>query len=114
MVSRSLANSSTTPGSSTSTTFSRTRRKGGGFVIPSFGNFDSVNPFIRKGRKATGMDYTTALIYERLMFKADDEPSSQYGWLAESVLLADDLKSITRMGGMLNAKPKGARSRWSG
>lgn len=65
--------------------------KTGAIRIPVLGNFDNLNFFIRKGREPTGMDYDTgALIYDRLMFRVDDEPYSQYGWLAESVRLADD------------------------
>ena len=65
--------------------------KAGRIKIPQLGNFDTLNPFIRKGRKVAGMSYTNgALIYDRLMYRADDEPSSQYGWLAEAVMLADD------------------------
>lgn len=55
------------------------------------GNFDSLNPFVRKGRPAIGFSYYLMLsTYDRLMFQTDDEPSSQYGWLAEAVMLADD------------------------
>lgn len=65
--------------------------KTGEIKIPQLGNFDTLNPFIRKGRKAAGMSYSNnAFIYERLMYKSDDEPASQYGWLAESVMLSDD------------------------
>lgn len=59
--------------------------------IPVLGNFDNLNIFLRKGREPAGMEYGAgALIYDRLMFTVDDEPSSQYGWLAEAVRLADD------------------------
>jgi len=67
--------------------------KMGEMVMPALGNFDTLNPYIRKGRKASGMTYqpmARVLILERLAFKADDEPSSQYGWLAEEIMLADD------------------------
>jgi|TARA_B100002003_G_C14136007_1_gene546370 microcin C transport system substrate-binding protein len=59
------------------------------------GNFDTLNNFIRKGRKATGLADTSVTIYDRLMYDADDEPASQYGWLAESVELADDYSLVT-------------------
>lgn len=65
--------------------------KAGEIKMSALGNFDNLNFFIRKGNEPVGMNYdTNALIYERLMFKADDEPASQYGWLAESVRLAQD------------------------
>ena len=56
----------------------------------ALGNFDTLNNFIRKGRKAAGLADTSVTIYDRLMYDADDEPASQYGWLAETVELADD------------------------
>ncbi len=65
--------------------------RAGEIKIPVLGNFDNLNFFLRKGREPAGMEYEAgALIYDRLMFKVDDEPSSQYGWLAEAVRLADD------------------------
>jgi microcin C transport system substrate-binding protein len=68
--------------------------KTGRIKLPSLGNFDSVNGLIRKGRKAAGTEYAAALIHDRLMFKADDEAASQYGWLAESVMLSDDFSWV--------------------
>ena len=64
--------------------------KGSIIRMPQLGNFDTLNDFIRKGRKGTGLNDTSVSIYDRLMADADDEPSSQYGWLAETVELADD------------------------
>jgi|TARA_Y100000310_G_scaffold339231_1_gene431277 microcin C transport system substrate-binding protein len=64
--------------------------KGGTMKQAELGNFDTLNNFIRKGRKATGLADTSVSIYDRLMYDADDEPASQYGWLAETVELADD------------------------
>jgi len=64
--------------------------KGGIIRLSQLGNFDTLNDFIRKGRKASGMNDTSVSIYDRLMADADDEPASQYGWLAETVELADD------------------------
>lgn len=65
--------------------------KTGTIKVPQLGNFDNLNFFIRKGREPSGMDYAQgSYIYDRLMFKVDDEPASQYGWIAESVRLADD------------------------
>ncbi len=64
--------------------------KGGTMRQAQLGNFDTLNDFIRKGRKAAGLNDTSVSIYDRLMADADDEPASQYGWLAETVELADD------------------------
>lgn len=69
--------------------------KTGEIKMPQLGNFDSLNIFIRKGRSPSGMSYAgNALIYERLMFRVDDEPASQYGWIAEAVKLADDYSTV--------------------
>jgi microcin C transport system substrate-binding protein len=64
--------------------------RGGTIKMPQLGNFDNLNFFLRKGRQPSGMSYSSSLIYDRLMFNVDDEPSSQYGWLASEVMLADD------------------------
>jgi microcin C transport system substrate-binding protein len=65
--------------------------KTGEIKLPQLGNFDNLNLFIRKGRSPSGMSYSGgALIYNRLMFRVDDEPASQYGEIASEVRLADD------------------------
>jgi microcin C transport system substrate-binding protein len=66
--------------------------KGGLLRYASMGSFDSLNPFIVKGRPATGVQ---ALLYETLMTDAQDEPASEYGLLAESVSHPDDYSSVT-------------------
>lgn len=65
--------------------------KGGALRLESLGTFDSLNPFIVKGKTASNM----GLIYQTLMKSSSDEPFSQYGDIAESVDVADDKKSIT-------------------
>lgn len=66
--------------------------KGGLLRYASIGSFDSLNPFIVKGRPATGV---SSLLYETLMADAQDEPASEYGLLAESVSHPDDYSSVT-------------------
>ncbi len=66
--------------------------KGGTLRYASIGSFDSLNPFIVKGRAATGI---STLLYETLMTDAQDEPASEYGLLAESVSHPDDYSSVT-------------------
>ncbi|MGQ0564776.1 MAG: extracellular solute-binding protein [Gemmobacter sp.] len=56
--------------------------KGGRIVFGESGGFDSLNPFIVKGRAPAGL---TALTIETLMGRSIDEPFSLYGLLAESV-----------------------------
>ena len=56
--------------------------KGGRIVFGEAGGFDSLNPYIVKGRAPAGL---TALTVETLMGRSIDEPFSLYGLLAESV-----------------------------
>ena len=60
--------------------------KGGKVVQASIGTFDSFNPFIIKGTPADDI----GLIYDSLLTKAQDEPFSLYGLLAESLEVAED------------------------
>lgn len=60
--------------------------KGGTIRLSAIGTYDSLNPFILKGVPAAG----TNLVFETLMESTQDEPFSQYGWLAESVTVAPD------------------------
>ncbi|MBC7139538.1 MAG: ABC transporter substrate-binding protein [Defluviimonas sp.] len=56
--------------------------KGGRMVIGEPGGFDSLNPWILKGRAPWGMGLHVA---ETLMARSIDEPFTLYGLLAESV-----------------------------
>ncbi|MGE0080416.1 MAG: extracellular solute-binding protein [Thiohalomonadaceae bacterium] len=67
-------------------------RRGGEFILPAQGSFDSVNPFTLRGAAADGL---SLLVFETLMEPSWDEPFSQYGLLAEDVQLADDGLSVT-------------------
>ncbi|MFW1677836.1 extracellular solute-binding protein [Pontibacter sp. JAM-7] len=60
--------------------------KGGKVVQSSIGTFDSFNPFIIKGTPADDI----GLIYDSLLTRAQDEPFSLYGLLAESLEVPDD------------------------
>lgn len=61
--------------------------KGGRVVLGALGAFDSLNPFTSKGNPAPGM---REYVYESLLARADDEPFSLYGLLAESVEVPED------------------------
>lgn len=61
--------------------------KGGEIRLASTGGFDSFNPFIIKGEAAPGV----GLLYETLMTSPNDDVSSEYGLIAESVEVPDDL-----------------------
>ena len=61
--------------------------KGGTVWLATVGTgFDSLNPFILKGVKASGLGST----YDSLLKRSLDEPSSAYGLLAESIRVAED------------------------
>lgn len=55
--------------------------KGGEVKYAAIGGFDSLNPFIVKGRPAAGV----GAIYDTLMASSADEPFSQYGLIAETI-----------------------------
>jgi len=59
--------------------------KGGRLRQATFGTFDSLNPFIIKGKPGAISD-----IYETLMADSMDEPSAEYGLIAKSVTYPDD------------------------
>ncbi len=70
--------------------------KGGQLVLGGSGTFDSLNPFVIKGTPAAGMSSLyPSYFYATLMQHAADEPLSTYGYVADTVELADDGKSIT-------------------
>ena len=56
--------------------------KGGRIVFGEGGSFDSMNPFILKGKAPAGL---AALTIETLMGRSYDEPFALYGLLAESI-----------------------------
>ena len=64
--------------------------KGGEVRQAAIGTFDSLNQFIIKGSPAASL----GLIYDTLMDDARDEPASEYGRLAESVEVPDDLSWV--------------------
>lgn len=61
--------------------------KGGEMRLHSIGGFDNLNPFIIKGDPAPGV----TLVYETLMDQTPDEMSTEYGLIASSVEVPEDL-----------------------
>ncbi len=55
---------------------------GGKIIFGESGSFDSMNPFILKGRAPAGL---SAMTVETLMGRSYDEPFTLYGLLAESI-----------------------------
>ena len=60
--------------------------KGGKLINEAMGTFDSFNPFILKGVKAAGL----GLIYDTLMVGSSDEAFTNYGLIAESIIVPED------------------------
>src|SRR5438067_1980144 len=63
---------------------------GGTMRYAAIGTFDTLNPFVIKGIPATGIGGT----FDTLMARSEDEPSSEYGLVAEKVELAPDKLSV--------------------
>lgn len=64
--------------------------KGGTLRLNIVGTFDSLNPYIVKGRPAEGMTY----VYETLMARTQDEPFTLYPLIAQSIDVKDDRSAI--------------------
>ena len=60
--------------------------KGGKLINEAMGTFDSFNPFILKGVKGAGL----GLIYDSLMVGSSDEAFTNYGLIAESIIVPED------------------------
>lgn len=67
-------------------------RRGGNFQLGVVGSFDRLNPLMLGGRGPRGM---MELVIEPLALTSLNEPTTLYGLLAESMLLAHDQRSIS-------------------
>ena len=65
--------------------------KGGQLRLSVEGSFDTLNPLLARGETASGLNH----VFEPLMVAADDELSSMYGLLAESLRFPEDYSSVT-------------------
>jgi microcin C transport system substrate-binding protein len=64
--------------------------KGGAVKMEATGTFDTLNGFVIKGTPASGLN----LIYDSLTESAQDEPSSEYGVIAETIETPEDLSWV--------------------
>src|SRR5712691_7760554 len=64
--------------------------KGGTMKFSAIGTYDTLNPFVVKGVAAARVGQ----IFDTLMVASQDEPSSHYGLVADSVELAADKLSV--------------------
>jgi len=65
--------------------------KGGDVRLAAIGTFDNLNPFILKGVPAAG----AGQLFDTLTVASSDEPSSEYGLIAESVEVPVDRSWVT-------------------
>ena len=65
--------------------------KGGNITISGFGTFDSLNPFLLKSLSPIQINN---LMFDTLMTRSLDEPSSSYSLLARSYELSNDKLSV--------------------
>lgn len=65
--------------------------KGGTLRLSDEGTFDSFNPVLSKGEQAAGL----TLVFDTLMKPTEDEVSTSYGLIAESVTFPDDISYAT-------------------
>lgn len=59
--------------------------KGGSLRLHAIGSFDSLNPYIVKGKPAAGLHHGFGIYFETLAKRSRDEPFSLYGLLAETI-----------------------------
>src|ERR1700682_5725436 len=65
-------------------------RKGGTMKFSAIGTYDTLNPYVVKGVPAAGIGQ----IFDSLTVASEDEPSSEYGLVADSIDLAPDKLSV--------------------
>ncbi|MEK9906749.1 MAG: ABC transporter substrate-binding protein, partial [Gammaproteobacteria bacterium] len=66
-------------------------KKGGKIILSAFGTFDSLNPFLLKSLSPAQINN---LMFDTLMTRSLDEPSSSYPLVAKSYQLSKDKLSV--------------------
>lgn len=69
--------------------------KGGTLNSVAVGTFDSFNPFIAIGTSAAGLNFQGGLLWDTLMAKSIDEPTTNHAFIAEAFSYPDDFSSAT-------------------
>ena len=64
--------------------------KGGDLRLAAIGGYDSLNPYIIKGDAAAGIGF----VYETLMGSPRDDVSAEYGLIAETIEVPEDLSWV--------------------
>lgn len=69
--------------------------KGGTLNRVATGSYDFFNPFIVRGRPAAGLTASGGLLWDTLFDQSIDQPSANYGLVAEAFRYPEDLSSAT-------------------
>lgn len=64
--------------------------KGGNLRLHALGSFDTLNPYIVRGKPAAGVHHGSGIYFETLAKRSRDEPFTLYGLLAESIETSED------------------------
>jgi len=64
--------------------------RGGTLRLHALGSFDSLNPYIVRGKKAAGIHHGSGMYFETLATRARDEPFTLYGLIAQTIETPDD------------------------
>lgn len=64
--------------------------KGGTLRLHAIGSFDTLHPYVIKGRGAVGLHHGNGLYFETLAKRSQDEPFSLYGLLAEKIEMPEE------------------------
>lgn len=63
---------------------------GGTLRLAALGTFDSLNPYIVRGKAAVGLHHGYTTYFETLARRSRDEPFTLYGLLAETIAMPED------------------------
>ena len=64
--------------------------RGGTLRLHALGSFDSLNPYIVRGKKAAGIHHGSGMYFETLATRTRDEPFTLYGLIAQTIETPDD------------------------
>ena len=64
--------------------------RAGTLHLHALGSFDSLNPYIVRGKKAAGIHHGSGMYFETLATRARDEPFTLYGLIAQTIETPDD------------------------
>lgn len=65
-------------------------KKGGTLRLHAIGTYDTLNPYIIKGKSAAGLHHSYGYFFETLTSRSKDEPFSLYGLIAETIEIPNE------------------------